>query len=389
MARSPRMWLAAVVFASGCVFTSATLNASAQETKQEPAKGDTLFSKFESLTADDDKDTKANTSHRKVYKIELSEGKAYRIELSSKAFDSFLRLEDAKGKEVAFNDDYEPNNLNSRIIYVAPKSGEYRIIVTAFQSGKGEATTGAFKLDVKLASDTEAADARLQARLAAFAAAAPAEQKKLVAEVTKEFVKKGENVTLKDAQIAATLAMTLDEGDIKFARSTIESFIKIFDGASDKKLVGLSRFLEGELKKLERIGTEFEIAGKTTDGTDFELKNLKGKVVLVDFWATWCGPCIGEIPNIIEAHKKYSRQGFVVIGVSLDRENADITKFVEARKLPWKSINVEDSKKLAEKYGVNAIPYPVLVGRDGRVVSLRARGPQLERLLERLMTEKQ
>src|SRR5437588_106754 len=83
---------------------------------------------------------------------------------------------------------------------------------------------------------------------------------KLSDEVTKDFLKKGENVTLKDAQLAAQLSMTVDEVDIDFARSTIRGFIKIFDGAADKKLTGLSRFLEGELKKLERIGTEIEIA---------------------------------------------------------------------------------------------------------------------------------
>jgi len=382
MAIGPRMWLAAALIGSGCLLTSAPPRSVAQEAKQEPAKGKMLFSKSESLTDDDAKDTKLKNQHCKVYKLKLSEGQAYRIDLSSKDFDPFLRLEDPKGKEVAFNDDVAPGNLNSRILYLVPKSGEYRIIVTAFD-GK----TGAFNLDVVPASDAEAAEARMQTRLMGFAEATPAEQKKFVAEVTKEFVKKGENVTLKDAQLAATLAMTLDEGDVKFARSTIERFIKIFDGAADKKLVSLSRFLEGELKKLDKIGTEFEIAGKTTDGTKFELKNLKGKVVLVDFWATWCGPCIGEIPNIIEAHKKYSRQGFTVIGVSLDRDDDDITKFVDARKLPWKSINIEDSKKLAEKYDVRSIPYPVLVGRDGRIVSMRARGPQLERLLERLMPE--
>ncbi len=383
MARIRRTWLASVLIGAGCFLTAAASSARAQETKQEPAKGEMLLSKSESLTADDDKDTKLKKSPRKLYKIKLNEGKAYRIDLNSKDFDTFLRLEDAKGKEVAFNDDVAQGNLNSQILFLAPKSGEYRVIVTTFD-GK----TGAFQLEVKAASDAETTEARLQTRIAGFAEATPAEQKNLVAEVTKDLLKKGENVTFKDAQTAATLAMTLDEGDIKFARSTIGSFIKIFDGAADKKLTGLSRFLEGELKKLDKIGTEIVIAGRTTDGTDFELKNLKGKVVLVDFWATWCGPCIGEIPNIIEAQKKYGRQGFVIIGVSLDRDNDDITKFVEARKLPWKSINIEDSKKLAEKYGVNAIPYPVLVGRDGRIVSLRARGPQLDRLLDRLMTEK-
>jgi thiol-disulfide isomerase/thioredoxin len=379
MSRRPKAWLTAILIASGCLLTSAASSVKAQEAKQEM-----LLSKSESLTADDEKDTKMKSSHRKVYAIKLSEGKAYRIDLNSKDFDTFLRLEDAKGKEVAFNDDVAQNNLNSRILYLAANSGEYRIIVTTFDAGK----TGAFKLDVMPASDAETIEARLDARLSGFAEATAADQKKLVAEVTKDLVQKGENLTFKDAQVAATLALTIDEANVEFARSTLKDFVKIFDGAADKKLAGVSRFLEGELKKLDKIGTEIEISGKTTDGADFQLKNLKGKVVLVDFWATWCGPCIAEIPNIVTMHKKYAGKGFEVIGVSLDRADGDITKFVEARKLPWKSINIEDSKVLADRYGVNSIPYPILVGRDGRIVSLRARGPQLERTLDRLMAEK-
>jgi thiol-disulfide isomerase/thioredoxin len=109
--------------------------------------------------------------------------------------------------------------------------------------------------------------------------------------------------------------------------------------------------------------------------------------VLVDFWATWCGPCIAEIPNMLEAHAKYGKRGFEIIGVSLDRTDEAIVKFNEQRKIPWNSINIEDSKKLAEEYGVNAIPFPVLIDREGNVVSLRARGPQLDRLLERLFSD--
>src|SRR5580700_11253198 len=133
MARCHSMWLAAVLIGSGGLLTSTAPSAAAQEAKQEPAKSEILFSKSESLTADDDKDTKLKKSHCKIYKIKLSEGNAYRIDLNSKDFDAVLRLEDAKGKEVAFNDDYEQNNLDSRILYFARKSGEYRVIVTAFE----------------------------------------------------------------------------------------------------------------------------------------------------------------------------------------------------------------------------------------------------------------
>ena len=372
---------AAGMVALGCLFVP-SVAALAQETK----KAEVLFSKAEELTDADGKDTKLKNSFRKAYAVKLTEGKAYRIDLNSKDFDTFLRLESPDGKEVAFNDDIDEKDLNSRIIYLAPKTGEYKIIVTSYQKG----TTGNFVLEMKPASEKEAVEARLMVRIERFADGTKAEQKQLVAEVTKGFQAKGENVTFKDAQIAAQLFMASDDSDAAFLRGMAQAFIKIFDGSADKRAATLGKFLESQMKNLDQIGTAIEIAGTKTDGKEFDLKNLKGKVVLVDYWATWCGPCIAEIPNIQEAYKKYHGKGFEVIGISLDRKDDDekLAKFIETRELPWGCINIEDSAKLVKKYGVSAIPHPVLVGPDGRVVSMRARGPQLERLLDRLLIEK-
>jgi thiol-disulfide isomerase/thioredoxin len=377
--------LIAALLGCGLLIAGAS-SATAQEKKATGAQ-ESLLSKSDKLADDDPKDTGPQTgqSHRKVYKIKLSEGQAYRIDMTSTEFDTYLRLENAAGKQVAFNDDIDAKNLNSRILYVAPKTGEYRIIATTFEPGK----TGAFQLEVKPATDAEAVEARQQARINDFATSSPAEQKKLIAEFTKDLQSKGEKLTVKDAQVALQLAMMIDESDAAFTRETCKTFGKIFDGAAEKQLTVVSKILDQQvLKNIDKVGKEIEISGKTTDGKEFDLKNLKGKIVLVDFWATWCGPCVAEIPNIIEAHKKYHGKGFEVIGVSLDRGDDAIVKFVEARKLPWSSINVEDSKKLADKYGVNAIPHPILVDRDGRIVSMRARGPQLHAVLERLIDKK-
>lgn len=375
-------WLLVFLLGLSYVFIS---NASALAGEKKEGKAELLFSKNDSVTDDDEKDTKLKKSHRKMYTVKLTEGKTYRIDLSSKEFDTFLRLETAAGKEVAFNDDidFASKLLDSRIIYTAPKTGDYKIIVTSF-----DAKMGSFTVEMKLASEAESTEAVLAQRVASFGGSPLADQKKLVQEVTKAFVGKGDKLTFKDAQTAALIAYQLDEDDIAFTRGTLESFSKIFANTTDKRAAGLPKFLESLQKKFDMIGKDMEVTGKTTDGKEFDLKKLKGKVILVDFWATWCGPCIAEIPNIISAHEKYNAKGFEVIGVSLDRTDEAITKFLDERKLPWRSINIEDSRKLADKYDVNAIPQPILIGRDGRVVSMRARGPQLERLLEKLLGEK-
>ena len=376
----------AFLFGLGCLLA---WGASAAPAGEKNGKSESVFKKTESLTDKDEIDTGLMTkkSHRKVYKLKLMEGTAYRIDMigTEKGFDSFIRIENAAGKEIAFNDDVAPGNLDSRLLFAPSKTGEYRIIATTFVPGQ----TGEFTIEVKTVTGAEAAEARLQTRLMTFGDATVAEQKKIVAEFTKGLMEKGDKLEIKDAQAAIQLAMMIDESEAAFTREACDKFGKIFEGAANKQLVIVGKILEQQvLKSLEKIGKEIEITGKTTDGKDFDLKSFKGKVVLVDFWATWCGPCVAEVPNIVEAHKKFHKQGFEVIGVSLDKGDAEIVKFLEDRNLPWKSIGAEDGRKLADRYGVNAIPHPILVGRDGRIVSTRARGPMLDRLLERMLAEK-
>jgi len=332
-----------------------------------------------------DKDVSVKDHYYKIFTVTLESGKTYKIDMRHKddpKFDSFLFLEDSDKKQLAFNDDAD--GLDSRIIQKITKSGTYRIITTTFPPKQ----EGKFILEIALANEKEAKEASLGDRLTNFAKLSAKEQKELVLEITKSIQGKGAAVTMIDARNAYQLATALEATDVEAARETYKAFIKVMQGASNPQVAGTSKVFDSALKKIEMIGKEIEITGKTTDGKEFNLKNLKGKVVLVDFWATWCGPCVAEIPNIVEAHKKYNAKGFEVIGVSLDRGDEEIVKFLEAKKLPWQSINVADSRKLADRYKVNAIPQPILVGRDGRVVSMNARGPQLEILLERLTSAK-
>lgn len=129
-----------------------------------------------------------------------------------------------------------------------------------------------------------------------------------------------------------------------------------------------------------------EIALNTPEGNVLKLSDLKGKYVLVDFWASWCKPCRRENPNVVRAYNKYKDKGFEILGVSLDRNRDRWLQAIQADGLTWK--HVSDLKyfqcEAAVDYGVSAIPFTVLVDKEGKVVAQNLRGPSLERKLEEL-----
>ena len=132
------------------------------------------------------------------------------------------------------------------------------------------------------------------------------------------------------------------------------------------------------------IGETVELAGPTLTGGKFDLAEQRGKVVLVDYWATWCGPCVGELPNVTAAYDKYHQQGLEVVAVSLDEERSDLEKFVQAHAEPWPQIIFDKpgergfENPLAKKYHVQSIPYMLIVGRDGKLLARGVRGSGIE-----------
>jgi thiol-disulfide isomerase/thioredoxin len=134
-------------------------------------------------------------------------------------------------------------------------------------------------------------------------------------------------------QLAGALEQIPGGGEV--AVTAIKTFGPLFAKSGNDRIKQLAEGFQGKLRLLELPGKPMEIKGALLDGSPFDQATFAGKVVLVDFWATWCGPCVAEIPNMLEQYEKYHDKGFEVVGISLDEDKAEVEKFVADNKIPW------------------------------------------------------
>ena len=121
-------------------------------------------------------------------------------------------------------------------------------------------------------------------------------------------------------------------------------------------------------------------------GAKWTLSDLKGKVVLLDFWATWCPPCRVEVPNLIKIYRQFKDNNFVLISVSLDRDSDAARKFVKEKGMDWLHIiDREAASELAGKYQVEYIPSTFLIDRKGKIAASQLRGSALKEKIDELL----
>ncbi|HML70348.1 MAG TPA: TlpA disulfide reductase family protein [Macellibacteroides fermentans] len=222
----------------------------------------------------------------------------------------------------------------------------------------------------------------------------------LTAEAKAEVEKKSEALFNRRLDFAGKYA---SENPTKLSGAYVfRSFSSYLDEAVQQEIIAKADSTFKAVPGIDRVIARLEVLGKVAVGqkfTDFEMADMEGnmhklseyvgqgKIVLIDFWASWCPPCRKEMPALVELYKKYNKKGFEIVGVSLDKDKDAWVEGVKNMHMEWKQLS--DLKfwesEGAALYGVNSIPHTVLVDKDGTILAKNLHGEELNTKLAELI----
>ncbi len=206
------------------------------------------------------------------------------------------------------------------------------------------------------------------------------------------------NIILQTSAVPITGFEDWDSGNIEVLKTVTEAFVSKYKNSPMAENMAYQtaeiarayqEYLSSKQSAKEKENLEApEITMNTPDGKTIKLSSLRGKVVLVDFWASWCGPCRKENPNVVRLYNKFKGKGFTVFSVSLDEDINAWKQAILMDGLIWPN-HVSDlmgwKTPMTQLYGFNSIPYTVLIDKNGKILGVGLRGAELEQKLNEVL----